>query len=306
MPTTDNPDFTGSMAVSGNLTIDTSGGPVEVDGSIDANITNATLDVTGGVVINNEPGVFPLTNLVNKINNFTAPAAGGNFSDTGYSTFNSLIVQTDLQHTGGAQPVSAFGKLQVQLRSPSVPTTVLLQDYLYYLQATAGVNGATMDDSTLTVIPLNGADEIDVTLTPPASGAMAVSIWGTNAIYAPSHRSTMQLKSPYLINTGGRINVTGVSSMMLPLPVTNNPVRLTLYSSGTGTGTPASTLTIVDSITNLLRSYVNTGIAKSTPPIVIELPNTLAPSYIQIDETVSGAISRWEILALEEKLPIAA
>lgn len=296
---------TGTVAVSG--TVNVAGSVTISGGSVNIGTISGTVTITGPVTVVNAPNVYPLSNLTILQNNFSVTGPlGSAFSLTGLQNYNSLIVHCHLQvNTVPGSPYLVSSNFIAQ----GFAGTFQLLNNTYYQQVAFGDDriGLGASDITTSVIPLNAMDNVNFFLNPPANCTMFLSVFGTNAQLPSAHRSTFQIAAGVLYAPTVRMPVPTGTTYHIPLPITSSPVTLYMYSSGTGSGTPKTTVTITDTLSNVIRTYVNLNIAQSTdlPPIV--LPHTLTPQYVSIQETgVAGSISQWENRFVENTLPVAA
>lgn len=295
----------GTVSISGTVSV---AGSVSISsGTVNVGTITGTVTITGPVTVTNTPSVIPINTLSLVVNNFTT-VSGGGFTGIPTTGFNSLIVQCQLQHTAGSPGLNAFGSFTITLYNGSNT----LFKYTYYQQAVYSTNGSQLDDLTLTVIPLRGATSFDCSFTSPTGanpGSQSMSVWATTADYDPSHRSYQQINGPVLYDSAGNLAVPTGTTTTIPIPITNNPVTIYMFSSGTGTGTVSTTLTLTDSIHTATRPYAVTGVPKSPAAgsnPVIQLPNSLMPMTLNINETGSGTTAQYEVLMLEGALPVAA
>lgn len=310
-----NVTVSGPVTISGTVTV---AGTVAISGgSVNIGTISGTVTITGPVSVVNNPGVFPLTSLTLVENNFNLGSSGSPqnwfFNLNSLSAYNALIIQT--KYVPNPFTFTSLNSFEVVGYNGGVGGLILF-DYIYWQQGTYGDDHAGLaagGDNTLTIVPLNGIDAVEVLGQLPANATLNINAWGTNAQLVNSHRTQTQLvvgskkTTPYLYNPQGRIPVNTGTTVHIPIPITSNGITIFMYSSGTGTGVTSTTVTITDSVFNTIRSYINLAIPKSTELPPITYPNGLAPQYISINEGgAAGTISQWEVLILENQLPQAA
>lgn len=315
-------NISGPVSVTGDVGIT---GTVEVAGSVD--ITSGTVDatITGPVTVDadgstinvgNNPGVFPLTTLTALVGNqVMTPSPTAQLTITGLNAYNSFILSNLLTILTGAPDSTMYQEVDIQGYTSA---GVLIYTNKVYLQAAyglffAGVSTAPQyNDLTLTTLPLNGIDRIVLQFPNgfPAgiTGSVTVNAYGTNQQLPGSHRSQKQISGPVLYDSGAaNISVSTLTGQAtIEIPITSNPVSIYAFSSGAGTGSPATTIAIEDSLSGRVQPFVSSGIAKSSPPTQWELPHSLNPMFFRIQETVAGTISAWQVLITEDAFPTAA
>lgn len=287
---------------------------VTVSGPVNATVTG-TVDINAGnVSVVNQPGVFPLTSLTQVLNNSAIVPGGWIQNIFNLQVYTSIIIQVQYLPPSSSFSHTTFNLFNVQGKIGGI-SGISVFNQSYCQQGSVGYEpgNLTNGDNTFTVIPLNGVDTISLSGTlSPALASMTINAWGTNALLSSSHRSQyprgnlVNNLGPWWWNSNLRLSVPTGTSLFIPIPITSNGVTINLFSSGTGTGTTSSTVTVVDSQSNVLRSFIDTNVPKSTVVGPIVLPNSLPPQYLQIDESGASATSRWEILMQENDLALAA
>lgn len=318
-------NISGPVSVTGDVGID---GTVDVTGTVDIGAgtvdigtVSGTVDIIapGGVDISNTPDVIPVTSLDHVlVNSVFVPGPWlQNIPDL--NKYNSLILVVQFDPDPSLFDYTTYNSIECN----GTFNGVGLFRQWYVQQGSTGWDNTThtgqLSHGTLTyiTIPLNGIDSISLNgnLVPAGTTSMILDAWATTAQLTPTNRmqspnaglGTGNTTAPWWFNPGARLAIANGTSLFVPLPTTSNPITMTLYSSNTGTGTTKSTVTIVDSITNVLRTFVDLDIPKGTFLDPIVLPNTAQPQYLQIDESGgTGVTSRWEILIEENILGLPA
>lgn len=297
---------TGEVAIDG--TVDVSGSVAISSGEVDATITGPVTIDSGNVNVVNTPGVFPLTSLVHIASNINL-TPGTPFPIAGLSAYNSLLVSIELTIVTGTPTSNSYIEVDV---SGFTTSSLLLYATKLFLQATSSASSSSLvtGDQTLTTIPLNGIDHVSFNVPALPAGVTSaiinLNLYGTNSELMATHRSVQQIVGPIMFSSGAaNIPVTTAAQVTIPIPITNNPVSIYAFSSGTATGTPSTTLAIEDSISNRVQPFVQLAIPKSTN-IQWQLPHSLNPMFLRIQETVAGATSNWQVMFTEDAFPQAA